>query len=390
MVTIRSLRPCLFILACLALFLPTLVAAQWASQPGETVRNAFGPSKGESASMCRGACGAGCPSACRQQTVYECLDSDRLLRVDTYICGTHQGCRDHDDCLDRCAQNRAQGFDCDTYCHADAVNAFGLQNATSWAAGGGPFDNSPITFEYTRDTPDGLEPAFRCTEGTELQCSGGQGQCVTAGGTVEPVFDSYPAAGPGAMRVMNFRSGPLCGDGVCEQATLIRVTGQDTCERGPCTKYGVEFDYENAEPGAPLLCSGEVTGGGDFVGNILKKSADMIPQQGDGSGEDGMAALVGLMQQVLKSADTPEDVRISMAPLDEQGNPIEAERVGTDDAGPASVPRSVDIPAANGRMVVPMYQLVDIQDKKTRMRQIRCSHKGQPVLEVAFQLQFQP
>ncbi len=101
-----------------------------------------------------------------------------------------------------------------------------------------------------------------------------------------------------------------------------------------------------------------------------------------------MAALVGMMQQVLKSADTPEDVQITITPLDEQGNPIESERVGTTHTGPDSVPRFVEIPAVSGRMVVPMYQLVDIPDKDTRVRQIRCNHKGQPVLEAAFQLQF--
>lgn len=388
MATARPLRNCLFILACLGLFFPDLVAAQWAAQPGQTVRNSFGPLEGDRASMCRGACGPGCPSTCKERTTYECLDSGRLLRVNTYICSTHQGCRDHDDCLDRCTQNREQGFDCEAYCHTDAVNAYGLPNTTSWAAGGGPFDGPPIIFEYTRDTPNSLEPAFRCSEGAQLQCNGGKGQCVTAEGTAEPVFDSYPAAGPGAMRVMNFRSGPLCGDSVCRQATLIRVTGQDTCERGRCTKYGVEFDYKNADPGVPLLCSGEVTEGGDFVGNILRKGAERMPQQGDGSGEDGMAELVGIVQKVLKSADTPEDVRVSVAPLDEHGNPIESQRVGTTYTGPASVPRSVDIPAVSGHMVVPMYQLVDVPDKDNRVRQIRCSHKGQPVLEVAFQLQF--
>jgi hypothetical protein len=210
---------------------------------------------------------------------------------------------------------------------------------------------------------------------------------MAGGAAVDPLFDSYPGAGPGAMRISDFRSGHLCGDSVCEQATLIRITGQDTCERGPCTRYGVEFDYENADPSAPLECSGEVTEGGDFVGNMLKSAADSMPQMGDGSGEDGMAELMGMFQKVLKSADTPEDVQITMAPLDEHGNPIESQRVGNTYEGPASVPRTVEIPAASGHLVVEMYQLTGISSPP-EARQIRCSHKGVPVLEVAFQLQY--
>jgi hypothetical protein len=379
----------MFLLAGLLLLAPAAACAQWSAQPGETVRNGFGPEQGERASMCRGACGRACPSACKERTRYECIDAERLLRVNTYICSTHRGCREHDDCLDRCAQNEAEGFDCDAYCHAEAVEAYGLQNTTSWAAGGGPFDGPPILFEYTRDAPDGLDPAFRCPDGAQLQCSGGKGQCLAAGGaSVDPLFDSYLAAGPGAMRISNFRSGRLCGDSVCEQATLIRVTGSDNCERGSCTRYGVEFDYENADPSAPLECSSEASGGGDFVGNMLKSAAESTPQMGDGTGEDGMAELMGMFQQVLKSADTPDDVQITMAPLDEHGNPIESERVGNTYSGPPSVPRSVDVPAARGHLVVPMYQLVDTGSKPPEARKIRCNHKGQPVLEVAFQLQY--
>lgn len=384
---VTSLRR-IFIPLIVALLLPVVAAAQWSAQPGETVRNGFGPLKGETASVCRGACGMGCPGSCKERVAYECIDSDLLLKVNTSICSTHQGCRDHDDCLDACTQNREPGFDCSSYCHTEAVEAYGLENAVAWAAGGGITDGPPIFFQYTRETPNGLEPAYRCPDGAQLQCSRNKGSCIIAGvGAVDPVFDSYPGAGPGVMRISNFRSGHLCGEGVCEQTTLIRVTGQDSCERGQCTKYGVEFDYENANPLLPLECSGEVTGGGDFVGNMLKKGADMIPQQGDGSGEDGMAELMGIFQKVLQSADTPEDVQITMTPLDEHGNPIPGETVGNQYTGPASVPRTVAIPAAKGHLVVPMYQLMGISNPPTA-RQIRCSQNGVPVLEVAFQLQY--
>ena len=387
MVNSRNRIKCTSVLLFLGFIIPAIALAQWSSNPGDEVRNAFGPMNGDAASMCRGACGLGCPSSCDQSTSYECIDSERMFRVNMFACGTHQGCRDHDDCLDACIQDQEAGFDCDTYCHTDAVDAYGLENATAWAAGGGPFDGPPIIFEYTKETPNGLEPAFRCPEGAQMQCSGAKGQCLASGAVVDPVFDSYPGAGPGAMRISNFKSGHLCGEGVCEQTTLIRVTGQDSCVRGNCTKYGVEFNYEGADPTAPIECTGEVTAGGDFVGNMLKKGADMIPQQGDGSGEDGMAELVGLFQQVLKSADTPEDVKITITPHDEHGKPIESQSIGNDYEGPASVPRTVAVPSSSGHLVVPMYQLMGTSSPPEE-RQIRCSHKGIPVLEVAFQLEY--
>ncbi len=381
-------RRAVWALAIFLMVLPLTAAAQWAAQPGETVRDGFGPLKGETASMCRGACGLGCPSACKTRVSYECSDADRLVRVTTYVCSTHQGCRDHDDCLDQCTQDQAQGFDCASYCHTEAVEAHGLENATSWAMGGGPFDGPPIFFQYTREGPNAPEAAFRCPEGSQIQCGRSKGMCMAdAGGLAEPVFDSYPSAGANAMRIAGFKSGPLCGDAVCEQSTVIAVTHSDMCERGQCTRYGVEFDYENADPSAPLECTGETVGGGDFVGNMLKKGAGMMEQQGVGTGEDGMAELVGMFQSILNSADTAEDVQISITPHDEHGNPIKSQTIGNTYEGPASVPRTVEIPAPSGHLVVPMYQLASTQNPPTG-RKVRCSHKGVPVLEVDFQLQY--
>ena len=111
-------------------------------------------------------------------------------------------------------------MDCDAQCHAEAVEAYGIENAVSWAAGGGPFDGPPIFFEYTKEAPNAPEPAFRCPDGAKLQCSRGKGSCLLGGGGLtDPVFDSYPSVGAGAMRISNFKSGQLCGDSVCQQAT---------------------------------------------------------------------------------------------------------------------------------------------------------------------------
>lgn len=197
------------------------------------------------------------------------------------------------------------------------------------------------------------------------------------------------------MRISGFRAGRLCGDRVCEETADIRVTGEDSCQRSggaaSCTRYGLEFDYRNADPSAPLECVASTSGGtGDFVGDMLVKGLSMMPEQESGPGEgegDGMRQLMGLFQKVVTSANSPEDVRISMAPLGSDGKPIEALRVGTPpDAGPPSIPRVIDLAAPSGRLVVPMYQIADGDETVTR--EIRCSHKGTPVLETVFRLIF--
>jgi hypothetical protein len=280
-------------------------------------------------------------------------------------------------------------MECDAQCHAEVTESYGLEPAVSWMGGDGPYDGW-ITFEYTRDRTGSLEGTYRCPSGSRLQC-GSSPSCVGASDAiVEAVFDGYSGTGPGAMRIANFRSGLLCGNSVCQQASVIQVTGEDTCERGKCTRYGIEFDYGSADPSSPLECSSSSSGGSgdDFVGGLLKMAADVAPQQGDGSGQGGMAEMLGVFQKVLRSADSPEDVQISMAPLGPDGQPIESKRVGTEQIGPPSVPRTLDLPATSGHLVVPMYQLADTGTTEPRVRAIRCTHKGVPVLETTFKLQF--
>jgi hypothetical protein len=159
----------------------------------------------------------------------------------------------------------------------------------------------------------------------------------------------------------------------------------------------MEFDYENADPSAPLECSTSTSGGdGDFIGDLLKLGADAASTRGgtsdgqsnDGQGQDGMAQLLGLFGTVLASGDSPEDVNISMAPLGEDGRPIESQRVGSQPRnGPPPIPHSVDLPAASGHLFVPMYQLADgVNSGQVKQRRIRCTHKGAPVLETVFRL----
>lgn len=378
--------------AVVALLMALPAAAQWSADPGATVRNIFGPQAGNSAPECRGACGGGCPDTCTKAVAYECLGSSKLRRVVTYTCGTHQGCREHDDCLDNCQQNGSQGGDCQTECDASVMEDYGFQNATSWLTGRGPYDGE-TKFQYTLDAPGALEPAYTCPDGASPQCSASS-TCVTAAGVrVDPVFDAYPAAGTNAMRVSAFRSGPACGDSVCEHSSGVQMTGTDTCPGGNCTRFGMEFDYENADPSAPLECTPSTSGGdSDFVGGLLKLGADAMTSRGGtepaaDDGEDGMASLLNVFAQVLSSADSPEDVNVSMAPLGPDGKPIESQRVGTvpSDGSLPPIPRTVDLPAQSGHLFVPMYQMADARNSSAgKERMIRCTHKGTPVLETSF------
>jgi len=388
----------LLVVAVGALLLSPSTEAQWAADPGETKRNAFGPLRGDKASICRGACGAGCPDSCESDVFFECTGSTQLRRVETLQCGTHRGCREHDDCLDACAERGTDQLECKSSCHQEAVESFGFTDATSWASGGGPYDGPPIVFEYTLDTPGANEAAYRCPEGARRTCGDSAGRCLTADGEpTEPIFDGYPSAAAGAMRIADFRSGKLCGFQVCEQSSEIQVTGKDDCTRDgrqtPCTRYGVEFDYRSADPSAPLECSTVTTGGErDFIGDLVVKGLEAMPERENVEGEeeeDGMRALMGMFKKVVESADRPEDVRISMAPLGEDGKPDESRRVGSSpDAGPPSTPRIVKINAPSGHLVVPMYEFAGEPGAKPMEREIRCSHKGVPVFEATFHLTF--
>jgi len=374
-----------------ALLFPAGSAAQWSKEPGDTVRNDFGPVRSDRKphKICRGACGPGCPSTCEESVHYECRGTTQLTRVRVYDCGSHQGCREHDDCLDACTAGGTES-DCDAVCHQEAIANYGLENSVSWLAGHGPYDGPPITFEYSRDQPGASEAAYRCPEGSTRDCGDGAAGCVAAGGVeVAPIFDAYPDVDAGSMLVSNLRSGPLCDEGICEQDHVIRVTGEEACERGSCTRFGIEFDYVNADPSTPLECASSDAGGGDdYLSSFFAQGLASVPTQddsGDKSGDeagDGLSQLLGAFSQVMKAAQSGE--AISIAPLGEDGKPVESERVHLQ-SGPAPVPSRVDLPAAAGHMVVPMYQLAE-SESETLIREIRCSHRGVPVLETAFEL----
>jgi hypothetical protein len=93
--------------------------------------------------------------------------------------------------------------------------------------------------------------------------------------------------------------------------------------------------------------------------------------------------------KVIASGDSPEDVQVSITPLDEHGNPVESQRVGSEPRdAPPPIPRNVDLPAESGHLFVPMYQLVSSSRPGTvKERWVACTHRSEPVLETIFVLQ---
>ncbi len=364
-------------------------------QPGATVRNVFGPDVGFGANRCRGACGGNCPRSCAIEVSYECVGATQLRRVEAFACGTHQGCREHDACLDTCMRDNPDSSECQPQCDATAMEDYGFESASAWLLGKGPYDGK-ITFEYTRHAPADLEPAYRCPAGAKRQCDDTSACVGSDGMPVDPIFDAYPAARAGAMQISGLRAGPLCSNGeerVCEQSATIQLAGRDSCQGGRCTRFGMEFDYRNADPSAPLECATSTRGGdGDFIGDLIKLGGDALASRSGSAEEqegDGMAQLLGMFGKVIASGDSPEDVQVSITPLDENGNPIESQRVGSEPTnGPAPIPRSVDLPAASGHLFVPMYQLASASKPgEVKERRVTCTHKGEPVLETIFVLQ---
>lgn len=381
----------------IALLSSAWLSAQWAAQPGATVVNGFGPGGSE----CRGACGPGCASTCTSEVRYACLETNRLRRIERYSCGTHLGCRTHDDCLDRCAQANIPGVDCDARCHFEAMKTYGVENATSWVGGGGPYDGAPIVFEYTRDAPGAPEPYYRCPEGTVRDCAGGTARCVTpAGVAAEPVFDAFPQQGAGAIALSGFRSGRLCeqtpgGARVCQETVSIQVTGVDSCTQAggsqPCTRFGFEFDYRGANPAVPLMCTASSSDAADdFLGGVVSQGIRAMPVQDSGS---DLGKALGGLQQALKEGRSLKDVfsGISVTPLGPDGKPVESARVGagTPSAEPAPVPARVQFGAASGRLVVPLSAPYEPQRAgEVVVRDVKCSYNGAPVLETRYRLHY--
>lgn len=394
----RRVGVIVFGLAGLVFLLAPLTQAQWAASPGAMVRDAFGPSSGGSANTCRGACGGGCPQSCKRTTVFECVGESSFHRLVRYRCGTHAACRTHDDCLDACSlvSANADSQDCQSQCDAEVVQGFGAVAAAAWLSGQGPYDGH-IVFEYSRESAQTPQPQYQCPKGTTRQCSGSVG-CLAGNGVLyEPMFGQYQNAPKNAMQVSSFRTGLVCDDHVCTYAIDIPVTGADDCAGQRCTRFGVEFDYSRADPAAPLECKTSTTGAsGDFVNNLLKLGGDAITSRNEhdatesqtSGNEDGAVGLAGLFGKIAASADSTEDLDVTITPLDKEGSPVEAQRFGSQPSeGPPPVPRTINLSASSGHLVIPMYQtLKGMTPGETKEKRVTCSHKDTPVLEAVFRL----
>lgn len=380
------------VLLAITVLLQSESVAQWSASPGETVRNAFGPAKNQGAPVCRGACGMDCPSSCEQEVEFECAGAGTLIRVQSNSCGTHQGCRQHDDCLDRCSQEHSEAYDCQAECHAEAVNDWGLEMAGSWAIGGGPYDGDPIKFEYTMDIPGGAEAVYRCPQGARQECTPTLDGCRAGDKPVEPVFDSFAGGGPGIVRVTGFRSGRVCTMGgqpssVCQPTVDIEVTGRDYCTQSEgkqsCTWYGFELDYFDANPAEPLICHSSAADE-DFLGGIVSK----VIKSSSADTDSDMGRLLGELQEGLNSGKSMDQVFSGISITTEDGETLGGEKP-TQVFPEPGVPTEVALNGVSGHLFVPMFELRNSSPPGTSVEHlVRCSQQGKPVVETTFRLHF--
>lgn len=116
-----------------------------------------------SGSLCRGACGPDCPSSCaplndQHLCVQDSHGCNYLCVYHVISCGSHAGCRTHDDCYDACAESENETELCTSagicHCRCDlgCRSNYGIVNCTSWMLGHGPFDSVLNFSEQPRQT----------------------------------------------------------------------------------------------------------------------------------------------------------------------------------------------------------------------------------------------
>jgi hypothetical protein len=99
------------------------------------------------------------------------------------------------------------------------------------------------------------------------------------------------------------------------------------------------------------------------------------------------------LQEVFRSGGSLNEILsgISIAPLDDNGRPVESARVGGSPAPAAAsaIPSRVALEAASGHLVVPMYEIHDpSRSGEVVEREVECSYSGVPVLDTRFRLHF--
>lgn len=126
--------------------------------------------------LCRGACGADCdPDDCTPTPIFECEEQGGESTTIVFggvsqSCGTAEGCRAHDDCVDTCNQVEGCGTwaaaRCRRACDLEDVATWGAETSGLWATGHGPKDPAPLLFRYL--DPVGEEDSLTCPTGVVL------------------------------------------------------------------------------------------------------------------------------------------------------------------------------------------------------------------------------
>ncbi len=228
-----------------------------------------------SGALCRGACGSDCPSTCmRKPDITLCSQdpSGNTHSTCTYKnvikCGSHLGCRVHDNCYDKCARggetnlcNEFPPGTCHCSCDTDCISTYGVDTCSNWANGLGPFDS----YLYFSDPPIHAGPfpgpcpnnlVTSCPEIGQTSCNGictdtdldskncgscgnvctGGKTCVR-GNCVCSIFktDCYGMCADTSSDPNNCGGcGITCTDGkTCSKGNCVCPSGQTDCE-GTC------------------------------------------------------------------------------------------------------------------------------------------------------------
>ncbi|MBN1168023.1 MAG: hypothetical protein JXA44_12980 [Methanospirillaceae archaeon] len=101
--------------------------------------------------LCRGACGSDCPSSCVKlpDIILYFLTGENEYYSCTYenviSCGSHSGCRDHDECYDRCVAEEGETNlfgNCHLTCNTNCTDEYGYFTCYNWTVGWPPFDSN--------------------------------------------------------------------------------------------------------------------------------------------------------------------------------------------------------------------------------------------------------
>jgi len=150
----------------------------------------------------------------------------------------------------------------------------------------------------------------------------------------------------------------------------------------PCTWYGFEFDYAGADPNHPLLCS-SAGGEEDFLGGIVSDVIRAVPAQ---PGTE-LGDLLGHFQKELQRGGSLADVLSGISITPHGGTTVGG--APPDPVQQPGVPREVALAAPSGRLLVPMFEIIDGSAREpVVVREVRCTHRDLPVLETTFRLHF--